>query len=426
MANIYVAAQSTWNGKALKTAKKDINVFDQQVKTLGKTFAGVFGARALFNYGKNAVKAFAADEAAAKALELQLKNTGNAFSAPAVEMYIANLQKTTGVIDDQLRPAFQQLLTVTESVVLSQAALDTALNVSAATGKSLTEVAAALSKGYAGNTTALTRLGAGLDKTTLKSGDMNKILDELNKKFAGQAQARLTTYAGKLDLMNVAANNAKETIGKGLLDALTIISKDKSISNLTGDFEKLSAGIAGTIVDLANLIAKLQEIPGLNFVFDVKNIPVLGSYLDYLMNRGGQAQSFTGTPFGQAGSSSEAARLAEQKRIKDAAKLRATENALIKDKNALEDLKKKYDVERIGLMLALNQATDEETRLRIAEKLAILDGNAAKAQQYLADTELTFQTNQLAKSMNQAANAALYFADWATYRAGERRRSVNK
>jgi len=70
--------------------------------------------------------------------------------------------------------------------------------------------------------------------------------------------------------------------------------------------------------------------------------------------------------------------------------------------------------------LALNQATDEETRLRIAEKLAILDGNAAKAQQYLADTELTFQTNQLAKSMNQAANAALYFADWATYRAGER------
>ena len=71
-------------------------------------------------------------------------------------------------------------------------------------------------------------------------------------------------------------------------------------------------------------------------------------------------------------------------------------------------------------MLALNQATDEETRLRIAEKLAILDGNAAKAQQYLADTELTFQTNQLANSMNQAANAALYFADWATYRAGER------
>jgi len=420
MANIYVAAQSTWNGKALKKAKKDITVFDQQVKTLGKTFAGVFGARALFNYGKNAVKAFAADEAAAKALELQLKNTGNQFSAPAVEMYIANLQKTTGVIDDQLRPAFQQLLTVTKSVELSQAALDTALNVSAATGKSVVEVTAALSKGYAGNTTALTRLGAGLDKATLKGGDMNKILDDLNKKFAGQAQARLGTYAGKLDLINVAAANAKETIGKGLLDALTIISKDKSISNLTGDFEKLSAGIAGTIVDLANLIAKLQEIPGLSFVFDVKNIPVVGSYLDYLMSRGGQSQSFTGTPFGQAGSSSEAARLAEQKRIKDAAKLRATENALIKEKNALEDLKKKYDVERINLMAALNNATDEETRVRLAEKLAILDGNAALAKKYLADSYAADATVMLAESMNKASAAALYFSDWATYRAGER------
>jgi len=363
MANIYVAAQSTWNGKALKTAKKDINVFDQQVKTLDKTFAGVFGARALFNYGKNAIKAFAADEAAAKALELQLKNTGNAFAAPAVEYYIANLQKTTGVIDDQLRPAFQQLLTVTGSVTQSQAALDTALNVSAATGKSLTEVAAALSKAYAGNATALTRLGVGLDKTTLKGGDMNKILDELNKKFAGQAQARLSTYAGKLDLINIAAQNAKETIGKGLLDALTIISKDKSIENLTGDFENLSKGIAATIVDLANLIDKIQQIPGLNFLLDYKNIPVIGSYLDYFINRGALPGAPTSNFTYGLGSSAakDIERANEILRIKNANKLRAEENAKIKAKNELDKLKEKYDVERIGLMKALNEATDEET-----------------------------------------------------------------
>jgi len=407
MANIYVAAQSTWNGKALKTAKKDINVFDQQVKTLGKTFAGVFGARALFNYGKNAIKAFAADEAAAKALELQLKNTGNAFAAPAVEYYIANLQKTTGVIDDQLRPAFQQLLTVTGSVTQSQAALDTALNVSAATGKSLTEVAAALSKAYAGNATALTRLGVGLDKTTLKSGDMNKILDELNKKFAGQAQARLSTYAGKLDLINIAAQNAKETIGKGLLDALTIISKDKSIENLTGDFENLSKGIAATIVDLAKLIDKIQQIPGLNFLLDYKNIPVIGSYLDYFINRGAMPGAPTSNFTYGLGSSAakDIERANEILRIKNANKLRAEENAKIKAKNELDKLKEKYDVERIGLMKALNEATDEETRIRIAEKLAILDGNAAKAKQYLADLELNSSLGILTQATNNAAAA---------------------
>ncbi len=32
---------------------------------------------------------------------------------------------------------------------------------------------------------------------------MDKIMEELNKKFAGQAQARLTTYAGKMDLKEV-------------------------------------------------------------------------------------------------------------------------------------------------------------------------------------------------------------------------------
>ncbi len=232
MANIFVAASATWNGKALKKAKQDVSVFDKQVKKLGTTLLGVFSARALFNYSKRAVAAFAADEKAAKSLEVQLKNTGFAFSSPAVELYIANLQRATGVLDDQLRPAFQQLLTVTGSITLSQNALNTALNVSAATGRSLTEVTAALAKGYAGNTTSLTRLGAGLSKATLKAGDMDAILTELNNKFAGQAQARLTTYAGKMDLLRVASENVKEEIGKGILgalDALAILPSDNLV-----------------------------------------------------------------------------------------------------------------------------------------------------------------------------------------------------
>ncbi len=60
--NIFVAASATWNGKALKKAKQDVSVFDKQVKKLGTTLLGVFSARALFNYSKRAVAAFAADE----------------------------------------------------------------------------------------------------------------------------------------------------------------------------------------------------------------------------------------------------------------------------------------------------------------------------------------------------------------------------
>ena len=104
MPNLIVSAVSTFDNRGLKKGQKEIGAFDKTLKTLGKTFAGVFGAQKLLSFSKNAVKAFMADEKAAKSLEIQLQNTGNAFAIPSVEYYIANLQKVTGVLDDQIRP----------------------------------------------------------------------------------------------------------------------------------------------------------------------------------------------------------------------------------------------------------------------------------------------------------------------------------
>ena len=84
--SLVVSALATWNGKALNKGKKEISAFDKQVNKLGKTFAGVFGAQQLFQFSKRAVQAFAADEKAAKSLEVQLRNTGFAFSSPAEEL----------------------------------------------------------------------------------------------------------------------------------------------------------------------------------------------------------------------------------------------------------------------------------------------------------------------------------------------------
>jgi hypothetical protein len=411
MANVVVSAIATWNGKALKKGKKDISAFDKTVKSLGKTFAGVFAASKLLNYSKNAVKAFAADEAAAKALELQLKNTGFAFASPAVESYIANLQKTTGVLDDQLRPAFQQLLTVTGSITKSQEALNTALDISAATGKSVTEVSAALSKAYAGNATGLSRLGVGISKATLKTGDMDKILGELNQKFSGQAAARLDTYAGKMDLLKVASQDASEIIGKSLIDALTNLGKNESIKDLTEDMNKLATGIAGVITgigELAGVLSDLRNTAGFKQLIDILTSTNLFNLLGKLgqMSVPKPKSNFT---YDLGPSAIKDIERADA--ILKGNKERAKELKLLKEKNALEALKMKYDVERAGLMKALNEATDEETRLRIAEKLALLDGNAAKAQQYLADLALN-QT--LGLLTNSTANAALGLNNFAT------------
>ena len=415
MANLIFSILSEYNGKGLAKGKKDVTSFEKSLKKLGRTLGLTFSAAALINFSKNAVKAFAADEKAAKSLEIQLKNTGYAFSAPGVEYYIANLQKATGVLDDQLRPALQTLLTASGSLTQSQKALAVALDVSAATGKSVVEVSAAMAKGFSGQTTALTRLGAGLSKATLASGDMNKILDELSRKFSGQAAARLDTYAGKMDLLKVASENAKEEIGKGLIDALSLLGDNKDIASATKQMDAFAKSTSDATIGAGVLLSTLKglkDIPGIGPILKLIYSQTIPGLLGTL-GRQEQAKSKSNFTY-ELGASAGAdiARAKEAMAIKNANKLRAQENAALKAKAALQGLIDKYDVERIGLMAALNFATDEETKARIADKLAILDGNAAMAAKYLAERNAEQGLEELAAAADDAKKAFDKFKGW--------------
>jgi phage shock protein A len=407
VANIFVAASATWNGKALKKAKQDVSVFDKQVKKLGGTLAAAFSARSIIRFGKEAVKAFMADEKAAKSLEQQLKNTGFQFSSPAVELYIANLQKATGVLDDELRPAFQQLLTVTGSITTSQDALNTAMNVSAATGRSLSQVTTALSRAYAGNTTGLSRLGAGLDKALLKTGDMDAIMAELNKKFAGQAQARLTTYAGKMDLLKVASENVKEEIGKGILGALAILGEDTNIEKTTKKMEDLAKQTSDTTIGFGALLKTLGDIPGLGMVgrafYETSTLGLLAR----LGRENRPARELPANEQRSAGRITAQQFRVEVRQKKELDKLRALEIAALKKKTAVDELAAKFDVERIGFQKALNEATDEETKLRIKAQLAILDNNEALAKKILAELAAAEATKKFAASFDAALSSVM-------------------
>jgi len=408
--SLVASALATWNGKALIKGKKDISSFDKSVKSLGRTFGTVFGAAALLTFAKKAVNAFAADEAAAKALEVQLKNTGFAFASPYVENYIASLQKLTGVLDDNLRPAFQSLLTATRSITLSQNALNVALDTSAATGMSLQEVTSAIVKGYNGQTKGLRNLGVALSKTALKTGNMEIVLKELQKAYAGQAAARLETFAGKVDLLKVAAADATEIIGKGLVDALITLGKDKSISNAADSMNKFALAIADTVRGLSLLVGEVKKfadtdvgklLAGLTFLLFGSKKLVIGAALALIgMDIGKSNPAAQPNVGGYSGipSVQERIRIQElnaRKKLVDA----------IKAEEALKKLKDKYDIERIGLMAALNSATDLETKTRLSEKLAILDANAARASEYLATRNAEQALEDLATKTKDAAEA---------------------
>jgi hypothetical protein len=267
-----------------------------------------------------------------------------------------------------------------------------------------------MAKVFSGQTTALTRLGAGLSKTTLASGDMNKILDELSTKFAGQAKARLTTYAGKMDLLQVASANVAETIGKGILDALSLLGKDKNLQDATTKMENFGTFIADAILGLGLLLEKLDKIGNNNF------IKVLGLSIEYspvgllsklgknerLKNTKGAGRTYQG---GQTSNDLYLLRKKELDAIKKANAARAAELALLNKRSEVDRLKDKFDLERIGLMVALNSATDEETKLRLKAQLAILDNNEALSKKYLAELNAKTAIDALAGAATSAAIA---------------------
>ena len=390
MANVVIdiAAEYTGN-KAFKQAETATSKLEKSVAKLGKQLAGVFAASKLYAFGKQSVKAFAEDEKAARSLALALANTGNAFAAIEVEKFIGDLQRATGVLDDNLRPAFRTLLTATGDVKKSQDALALALDISAGTGRDLGQVSVALSRGFLGQTTALSRLGAGLDKATLKAGDMDVIIGELTDKFRGQALAAAEGYAGAIAKLTVASNNAKEIIGKDLLDAMQMVAGNEGIGGATTAMEGFATQIGNAIYGIGVLTKAIKSIPGAGFIGDVlaAGTQISGIGLLSRLGQSSKARS-AGTPQQSPGQ-----RAAIDKANKDALRLQKQQNTLKKidndstarkitltgDQLALQELEKKFDVERVGLYAALNQATDGETKMRVLSLIAIYDQNAALA-----------------------------------------------
>ena len=97
------------------------------------------------------------------------------------------------------------------------------------------------------------------------------------------------------------------------------------------------------------------------------------------------------------------------KLLKEKNKLEADAIAKLKAKSEVDKLKDKFDLERIGLTLALNKATDEETKLRLKAQLAILDNNEALAKKLNAELGAKASIDALATAAGMAASALTSF-----------------
>jgi len=244
--------------KILADATQAASTMDKAATKAGK-FGGALSKATLpavaVIAGLGAMGKAAADDARGQAiLANTLAKTAGATQkqVAASEAWIAQTALATGVADDQLRPALGSLARATGDVGKAQGSMGVALDVAAATGKDVTTVAAAMAKGYAGNTGALGKLLPGLDKATLKSGDMTKIMAEMSKMTGGTAAAAADTAAGKMQRAAVAMDEVKETAGAALQPVL-----DKLGQMLGGiaKFAQENAGAMQAIVVVIGILA---------------------------------------------------------------------------------------------------------------------------------------------------------------------------
>jgi len=293
--------------KSLKTASGDVDSFGDKVGkagiAIGKAFAAAAAAAgaAAIAIGIEGVKAAIADEKAQTQLALALENATGATQAQikATEDSILQMSLATGVADDELRPALGRLVRSTGDITKAQDLLSTALDVSTATGKPLETVANALGKAYDGNTAALGKLGIGLSAAELKTMDFTQVQGRLSDLFGGAAARNADTYAGRIARMQVAFDEAKETIGFALLPILekviNFINQNAlpAINAFSKAFSLDGQGLGGTITTVGNIITSVFTpiINGMIKAFGyVKN--AIGDNLDTFKEFGGYIATY--------------------------------------------------------------------------------------------------------------------------------------
>ena len=214
--------------KNLDKGTNEVEGFGGKLADFGKKAGLAFAAAAAaagayaIKIGVDGVKAAIEDEQAQVKLAKALENSTGATldQIKAVEANILKMSLSSGVADEQLRPALARLARSTGDVEISQKLLNQALDISIATGKPVETIANALGRAYDGNTVALGKLGIGLSAAELKTMSFTDVQGKLSELFGGAAAANAETFAGRLAILKVTFDEAKESVGAKLLPIL--------------------------------------------------------------------------------------------------------------------------------------------------------------------------------------------------------------
>lgn len=401
--------------KGFKDLEKSTKKSNKVLGDFGKRLVAVFSVTAVTAFAKASVRAFLEEEKAITRLNVALQNAGEGFNTLRAEEFISSLQRSARVLDSELRPALITLTNAGIKFEQSQKLLNLALDVSTGTGRDLQSVVQGLTRSFNGNNTALQRLNLGLTKAQLKVATFDDITTLLSLKFEGQASAAANTYAGRIQGLTIAVDEAQELIGKSLITAIDNLTSsstgaEEAISDLASETSKLILGSSEFVkifksfslekyFKTASIAAKEFVRSGLNPIIAARNtLKELSEPLT--LEQGLSAGAAVGLPdFSKLQRQSEVSRQITVLNAKLAAQAQAKELAAAKkkaaaDKKAAAEKAKADQLDRLRKALqfkfdieAINQQAALQRQISDIDKDRLLQLSALKISSYQSDEE---------------------------------------
>lgn len=237
-------------GDVAQAQEAKVGGLEGRLGKMGAGFKKMAGFAAVAGVLAIAGKA-AAEDAQSQALlnnQLKLSVDANKAQMAAVDANIQKMADATGVVDDDIRPAYSTLVRATKDVATANSLTTLALDAAAAKGIDATTVANALAKAHNGNTRQLAMLFPELKNSKDMMGD-------LAKETKGMAAA--AADANPLMKLNEMFEELKETIGKAVMPLLRSINK--ILKPLMPIFEDLAGVIEYVIEACMPLVESIIE-----------------------------------------------------------------------------------------------------------------------------------------------------------------------
>jgi hypothetical protein len=249
-AEVVIAGSYKNLAKSTRGATKELKGFEASTKKMANAVKGALAGVALMGVGMvfdalvDMTKAAAEDAKSMALLNKQMEKSWKATDQTKSSMddYIKSVSHMTGIVDDDLRPAFGKIVRATKNASQATAAFDNVLNIAADRQVDVNTVANAYSKYLAGNKTALYRLIPGL------KGARNEA-EYLKNTYEGMAK-----IAGKNDpfaRISVIFEDFKEKLGTAFLplfekfaDWLASDEAQTALDSISDKFEALGEWFA--------------------------------------------------------------------------------------------------------------------------------------------------------------------------------------